>query len=918
MDYKETLLIPKTKFPMRGNLPNKEPVRRKEWEESNLYEQTQERTKDRPLFILHDGPPYANGNLHTGHALNKILKDFITRYKSMTGYNAPYVPGWDTHGLPIETALTKNKKIKRSELSVSEFRQLCAEYALDQVDKQRDQFKELGVRGDWNNPYLTLSNNYEAAQIKVFGEMAKKGYIYKGLRPVHWSPSSESALAEAEIEYHDKRSPSIYVSLEVVDGKGLLTDNEKFIIWTTTPWTIPANLGISLHPNLDYDVVLVNNERFVVAHDLVGTVADNLGWEKPEVVKTFKGSEADRIVAKHPFYDRDSLVMLGEHVTIDAGTGCVHTAPGHGEDDFYVAREYGIDALSPVDDKGCMTEEAPGFEGVFYDKANKLVTDKLEEAGALLKLDFITHSYPHDWRTKKPTITRATAQWFTSIKSFRDEILNEIKEVHWYPAWGETRMYNMFRDREDWCISRQRTWGVPIPVFYGEDETPIITDETIKHVAQLIEEHGSNVWFEREAIDLLPEGFTSEHSPNGTFTKETDIMDVWFDSGSSHEAVLEQNEALRRPADLYLEGTDQYRGWFNSSLTTSVAVTGKSPYKNVVSHGMVLDGKGRKMSKSLGNVIVPSKILKQLGADILRLWVASVDYQSDVRISDDILKQVSESYRKIRNTFRFMLGNVADFDPNKNRVAIDQLQDVDLYMLDRLQLLITKVRAAYEKYDFSTVYHEIHDFCAGELSSFYLDFAKDILYIEAADNERRRSIQTVYYDTLVSLAKLITPILPHTAEEVWEYIPEVEADKVQLTDIPEAIDVYDNLEDRDKWEQFMNIRNDILKALEEARDEKVIGKSLEAQLTIAPKDEETKKVLESIPFLHQMLIVSGVEIKEQVTDAKEYKHVSVKVEKHAGETCSRCWVVSETVGDDKEHEEICTRCADIVKEHYDA
>src|SRR5690625_937349 len=712
MDYKETLLMPKTKFPMRGNLPNKEPIRREEWDKNKLYEKVQERTKGRPLFILHDGPPYANGDLHIGHALNKILKDFIVRYKSMSGYHAPYVPGWDTHGLPIETALTKQKKIDRKKLSIAEFRQMCADYAMEQLDNQREQFKAMGVRGDWDNPYVTLTNEYEAAQIKVFGEMAKKGYIYKGLKPVYWSPSSESALAEAEIEYKDKRSPSIYVAYEVKDGKDVLENGTNIIIWTTTPWTIPASLGISLHPDLTYAVVKVNSEKYVVAQDLLEQLAEDLEWEKYEVEKTFMGRHAERIVAKHPFYDRDILVMIGTHVTTEAGTGCVHTAPGHGEDDFYVAKKYGVEAFCPVDDRGYFTDEAPGFEGMFYDDANKAVTEKLDERDALLHLTFITHSYPHDWRTKQPTIFRATSHWSASIKDFRQDILEEIKEVEWHPQWGETRLYNMVRDREDWCISRQRTWGVPIPVFYGEDGTPIITDETIDHVSNLFREHGSNIWFEWEAKDLLPDGFTSEHSPNGKFTKETDIMDVWFDSGSSHEAVLLHREDHRRPADVYLEGSDQYRGWFNSSLSTAVAVTGKAPYKSVISHGFVLDGDGRKMSKSLGNVIVPADIQKQMGADILRLWVASVDYQSDVRISQDILRQVSEGYRKIRNTIRFMLANLVDFEPQKHTVEEAKLQGVDRYMLYRLQNLIKKVRVSYDTYDFATVFQEIHNYIA--------------------------------------------------------------------------------------------------------------------------------------------------------------------------------------------------------------
>ena len=537
MEYKDTLLMPKTEFPMRGNLPKREPEIQEKWEEMNIYKLVQEKTKDRPMFVLHDGPPYANGDIHMGHALNKVLKDFIVRYKSMSGYNAPYVPGWDTHGLPIEQALT-NKGVKRKEMSVAEFRKLCEKYALEQIDNQRTQFKRIGVRGDWENPYITLKPAYEAQQIKVFGEMAKKGYIYKGLKPVYWSPTSESALAEAEIEYKDKKSASIYVAFKIKDGKGVLDTDVQMIIWTTTPWTIPANLGISVHPDLTYVVVNVNEQKYLVAEALLETVKNELNWENPEVIQKVKGKELDTIVATHPIYDRDSLVMLGEHVTTDAGTGCVHTAPGHGEDDFYIGQKYGLDVLCPVDDKGVMTAEAPGFEGLFYDKANKAITEKLEEVGALLKLSYITHSYPHDWRTKKPIIFRATAQWFASIKDFREDLLEAVKETKWVPAWGETRLFNMVRDRGDWCISRQRAWGVPIPVFYGENGEPIITDETIEHVSALFREHGSNVWFEREAKDLLPEGFTHQSSPNGIFTKETDIMDVWFDSGSSHQAVL--------------------------------------------------------------------------------------------------------------------------------------------------------------------------------------------------------------------------------------------------------------------------------------------------------------------------------------------------------------------------------------------
>ncbi|MDR4937242.1 isoleucine--tRNA ligase [Rossellomorea marisflavi] len=915
MEYKETLLMPKTEFPMRGNLPNREPKMQEQWNDMSIYDRVQERTKGRPLFILHDGPPYANGNIHMGHALNKILKDFIVRYKSMSGFHAPYVPGWDTHGLPIEQALT-NKGVKRKEMTVAEFRKLCEEYAYEQVDNQRAQFKQLGVRGDWENPYITLKPEYEAQQIKVFGDMAKKGYIYKGKKPVYWSPSSESALAEAEIEYQDKKSPSIYVAFPVTDGKDVLETGDKFIIWTTTPWTIPANLAIAVNGKLNYSVVSVGSERFIVAEDLLEEVASVLEWENHSVEKTVKGSDLEYIVAKHPIYDRDSLVILGDHVTTDSGTGCVHTAPGHGEDDFIIGKKYNLDVLCPVDDKGVLTDEAPGFEGLFYDKANKPITEKLEEVGALLKISFFTHSYPHDWRTKKPVIFRATAQWFASIDKFRDELLQAVNETEWIPAWGETRLYNMVRDRGDWCISRQRAWGVPIPVFYAENGQEIITDETISHVSDLFRKHGSNIWFEREAKELLPEGFTHEGSPNGHFTKETDIMDVWFDSGSSHQAVLEERDGLQRPADLYLEGSDQYRGWFNSSLTTGVAVTGKAPYKGVLSHGFALDGNGRKMSKSLGNVVVPEKVMKQLGADILRLWVASVDYQADVRVSDPILKQVAEVYRKIRNTFRFLLGNLSDFDPGVHAVSYSDLREVDRFMLVKLNDLVKNVKNSYDKYEFAGIYHAVNNFCTLDLSSFYLDFAKDILYIESADQHDRRAIQTVLYECLVSLTKLMSPILAHTADEVWVHIPGVDGESVQLTDMPE-VQSFDGAEElKQKWNAFLDVRDDVLKALEEARNEKVIGKSLTAKVTLYV-DEKTEALLSSIKEdLKQLFIVSAFEIGGRTSEALSLGANSIVVEKAEGETCERCWTVSPHVGEDQDHPTLCPRCAAVVKENY--
>ena len=916
MEYKDTLLMPKTDFPMRGNLPVKELDIQAKWAEQDIYKKVQDHTKGRPFFVLHDGPPYANGDLHMGHALNKVLKDMIVRHKSMTGYHAPYVPGWDTHGLPIEQALT-NKGVKRKEMSLAEFRKLCEEYAYQQIDNQRSQFKRLGVRGDWENPYVTLTPAFESRQIEVFGAMAKKGYIYKGLKPVYWSPSSESALAEAEIEYQDKKSPSIYVSFEVTEGKGVLEEGTKFIIWTTTPWTIPANLAIALHPKVEYAVVKTKGSNFVVALDLVKSVAEELGWEEYTVESTLLGKEMDRLVAKHPLYDRDSLIILGEHVTTESGTGCVHTAPGHGEDDFYVGKAYGLDVLCPVDDRGVMTDEAPGFEGLFYDTANKAITEALEAAGALEKLTFFTHSYPHDWRTKKPVIYRATAQWFASIEAFRDELLQAIRDTKFTPAWGETRLFNMIRDRGDWCISRQRVWGVPIPVFYGEDGEPILTEETISHVSKLFREHGSNVWFEREAKELLPEGYTHIGSPNGIFTKETDIMDVWFDSGSSHRGVLEERDDLVFPADLYLEGSDQYRGWFNSSLITSTAMHGHAPYKGLLSHGFTLDGNGRKMSKSLGNVIVPSKVMNQLGADIVRLWVASVDYTADVRVSDAIFKQVSEVYRKIRNTFRFLHGNISDFHPVNNRVEFKDLREVDQYMYMKLQEVITTVRAAYDRYDFASVYHTVNNFVSSELSSFYLDIAKDVVYIYGEDHSDRRAMQTVMYDTLLALLKLVTPILPHTTDELWAYLEHETAESVQLTDMPEAVDYPEFKELATKWDKIMELRDDVLKALEEARNAKTIGKSLEAKVALYVNDDY--KALfdtDAIDFA-QLFIVSKFELGGAQSDAPTNSLVlecaSVVVEKADGEKCERCWTISETVGTNEVHPTLCVRCAEVVK-----
>lgn len=917
MDYGKTLNLPKTDFPMRGNLPTKEPDMQKWWDDVDIYQKVQERTAGRPKFILHDGPPYANGDIHIGHALNKVLKDMIVRFKSMNGFDAPYVPGWDTHGLPIEHAIIKNEKIDRHKVGVAEFRERCTEYAYSYVERQRGQFKRLGVRGDWENPYITLKPEYEARQIRVFGEMAKKGYIYKGLKAVYWSPSSETALAEAEIEYQDKRSASIYVKFAVVDGKEKVDQDVKVVIWTTTPWTIPANLAIAVNPELDYSVVEIGGEKLLLASGLIESVSTLLGWENVSVIKTYKGEELEGVVCQHPFYDRTSPLLLGEHVTLDAGTGCVHTAPGHGEEDFSLGQKYGLPVLCPVDDKGHFTKEAPGFEGLFYDDANKIITEKLKEVGALLHLNFITHQYPHDWRSKQPVIYRATEQWFASIDGFRDQLLQAIKEVKWLPAWGEQRLHNMVADRSDWCISRQRVWGVPIPIFYCRDcNAEIINDETIDHVANLFRQEGSQAWFTKEVSELMPKNSQCPNCGAAEFRKETDIMDVWFDSGSSHESVLNERESLAWPADLYLEGSDQYRGWFNSSLSTAVAVHGRAPYKGVLSHGFVLDGEGRKMSKSLGNVVIPAEVMNKLGADILRLWVASVDYTADVRISDKIMTQIAEVYRKIRNTFRFLLGNLEGYNPAEDRVSYEDMPELDQYVMIKMQRVIEQALKAYDQYQFHTVFQAVHNFCTIDLSQFYLDVSKDRLYTEGPGSMARRAAQTVMYDVLVDLVKLVTPILPHTADEVWKYIPGVETISAQLTDMPKPMENLDSALE-EKWDQLLEVRDDVLKALEEARRLKVIGHSLGASVHLYP-NETTAALLEKFPRLDELFIVSEVKVHHEAApeNAVKFETIAVMVEQAAGEKCERCWIVTPEVGQDEAHPSICPRCASVVHEHY--
>jgi len=907
VELKDTLLMPKTKFPMRGNLPNKEPEFLKRWEEMDLYRKVLEKNAGKPSYVLHDGPPYANGNIHTGHALNKILKDFIVKYKNMNGFVSNYVPGWDTHGLPIEQVLVNNG-VDRKSMPATKFRNKCKDYALKQVDKQRTDFKKLGVIGDWENPYLTLDPKFEAEQIRVFGKMVDKGYIYKGLKPIYWSPSSESALAEAEIEYRDHTSPSIYVGFELVSEDGVVEKGTKFVIWTTTPWTLPANLGIAVHPDFEYQEVKVNGENYLLAKERVNFLAEQFGWENFELGKTVLGKELEYLLCQHPFLDRTSTVILADYVTLDSGTGLVHTAPGHGVDDFIVGQgKYKLGVLSPVDNQGNLTEEAGQFAGQFVFDANKNIIAHLAETGALLKQENITHSYPHDWRSKKPIIFRSTPQWFCSIDAFRSELLDAVDRTKFYSEWGKPRLYNMIRDRGDWVISRQRVWGVPIPVFYAENGEAILDNTLIEHVAKIFEVEGSNVWFYKDAKELLPEGYTHPGSPNGEFTKEMDIMDVWFDSGTSHQGCCALRDDLTYPADLYLEGSDQYRGWFNSSLITSVAISGEAPYKELVSAGFVMDGNGNKMSKSLGNVISPNDVGKQLGAEIIRLWSASVDYTQDVRISNDILKQVSETYRKIRNTFRFLLGNLfnGNFNNRTDLLSYDELEELDKYMVLKFEKVVAKVLDYYENYQFNSITTELINFFNVELSSFYLDYGKDILYIEAEKSHKRLSMLTVLYTVLSKSVRLLAPILSFTAEEVYDNMPYEDAESVHLTDFP-AKNLIDDAALEAKWDKLLEVRDDVNKALEESRNEKVIGKSLEAAVEIYSNDSEVVELLNSVDNLHQLFIVSSVEVKEN--DGVAYDLATVKVTKAEGHRCERCWNIVEEVNE----EGLCPRCASIL------
>ncbi|HFZ9545879.1 TPA: isoleucine--tRNA ligase [Streptococcus agalactiae] len=920
MKLKETLNLGQTAFPMRAGLPNKEPQWQEAWDQADIYKKRQALNEGKPAFHLHDGAPYANGNIHVGHALNKISKDIIVRSKSMSGFRAPYVPGWDTHGLPIEQVLAK-KGVKRKEMDLAEYLEMCRDYALSQVDKQRDDFKRLGVSADWENPYITLTPDYEADQVRVFGAMADKGYIYRGAKPVYWSWSSESALAEAEIEYHDIDSTSLYYANKVKDGKGILDTDTYIVVWTTTPFTVTASRGLTVGPDMEYVVVApVGSERkYLLAEVLVDSLAAKFGWENFEIVTHHTGKELNHIVTEHPWdTEVEELVILGDHVTTDSGTGIVHTAPGFGEDDYNVGIANGLDVVVTVDSRGLMMENAgPDFEGQFYDKVTPLVKEKLGDL--LLASEVINHSYPFDWRTKKPIIWRAVPQWFASVSKFRQEILDEIEKTNFQPEWGKKRLYNMIRDRGDWVISRQRAWGVPLPIFYAEDGTAIMTKEVTDHVADLFAEYGSIVWWQRDAKDLLPAGYTHPGSPNGLFEKETDIMDVWFDSGSSWNGVMNARENLSYPADLYLEGSDQYRGWFNSSLITSVAVNGHAPYKAVLSQGFVLDGKDEKMSKSLGNTILPSDVEKQFGAEILRLWVTSVDSSNDVRISMDILKQTSETYRKIRNTLRFLIANTSDFNPKQDAVAYENLGAVDRYMTIKFNQVVDTINKAYAAYDFMAIYKAVVNFVTVDLSAFYLDFAKDVVYIEAANSPERRRMQTVFYDILVKLTKLLTPILPHTAEEIWSYLEHEEEEFVQLAEMPVAQTFSGQEEILEEWSAFMTLRTQAQKALEEARNAKVIGKSLEAHLTIYAS-QEVKTLLTALNSdIALLMIVSQLTIADEAdkpADSVSFEGVAFTVEHAEGEVCERSRRIDPTTKMRSYGVAVCDASAAIIEQYY--
>ncbi len=924
-DYSSSLNLPNTTFAMRAELPKREPQMLEYWNGMDLYGSMQRGAAGKPLFVLHDGPPFSNGNIHMGHALNKILKDFINKSRQMSGYRVPFIPGWDNHGMPIESAIIKKNKLDHKKMSVSDFRSACHAFAQNFIDTQRDQFKRLGITGDWEHPYATMAPAFEAREVKVFGEMYRKGYIYKGLKPVYWCPKDETALAEAEIEYKTDECTSIYVKFRMKDDKGKLAGicdlaNTYVIIWTTTTWTLPGNLAIALNPVEDYAVVKAGAENYVVASALLEKTMQAGGVTAYEVIATLKGSEFEYMTAQHPFLDRESVLVNADYVTMESGTGCVHTAPGFGADDYQTCRRYHIDIIVPVDDRGYQTEAAGKFAGMYYAASNEAILADMTESGALFASEEISHEYPHCWRCKSPIIFRATPQWFCSVDAFKEEAVEACSKVRWLPGWGGERMVQMIRERADWCISRQRKWGLPIPVFYCEDCGEVICDEaTIESVSAVFGEKGSNAWFDLDAAELLPAGYVCPKCGKAHFIKETNTLDGWFDSGSTHFGVLTDEEW---PADVYLEGADQYRGWFQSSLLTAVGSTGKAqaPFKTVLTHGWVVDGEGRAMHKSLGNGVDPLDMIKKYGADLVRLWVASADYHVDVRASDAIFKQLSDAYRKIRNTARFLLADLYDFDPNKDAVPMNELEGIDAWIVSAMNDLVRRAREAYDNYEFHVIYHDINDFCTIQLSKLYIDITKDRVYAEAADSKARRSAQTAMYYIISGMTRLLAPLLSFTAEEIWQTLPKKDGDvkeSVFLNELPAFDEALTFPEIAARYEELFALREHVMKALELARAEKRIGKSLDAKVTVYAPNDPAYALLKSFEAeLPTLFIVSQVALVKAAapegTVIEEGAPFGVVVSAAEGEKCDRCWNYSTAAVHDGEDGCLCPRCHSVL------
>ncbi len=933
MDYKQTLNLPSTGFPMKANLAAREPRQLAAWEAMGLYGRIREASQGRPVFILHDGPPYANGHIHMGTALNKVLKDIIVRSKQMAGFDAPYVPGWDCHGLPIEHNVDKELGAEKKALTLSQIRRRCRDYAEKFIDIQRDEFKRLGVMGDWGNPYLTMNYRYEAVIATELCKFAINGSLIRSKKPIHWCCSCKTALAEAEIEYHNETSPSVYVKFPLQDpgadiAPQLAGRQVCVVIWTTTPWTLPANLAVALHPDFDYAAVETGDGQvLILADDLVEGCMARFGMTDYRVLTHLKARDLENRRCRHPLYDRDSVIIIGEHVTLEAGTGCVHTAPGHGREDYDVGLRYGLEAYSPVNDDGVFTEAVALFAGQFVFTANDAINRTLADKGALLAQATIQHSYPHCWRCKQPVIFRATPQWFISMEKtgLRKKTLAAIDQVTWIPHWGRERIFGMIQNRPDWCVSRQRAWGVPITVFVCERcDAPHMDEGIMRHLFEQFVAHGADIWFEKKAAEWLPAGTVCTHCGNSVFTKETDILDVWFDSGVSHAAVLEDRDDLCWPADLYLEGSDQHRGWFHSALLTAVGTRGAAPYRSVLTHGFVVDAEGKKMSKSLGNVVAPKTVIDRYGAEILRLWVSASDYRDDVRISETILKQLSDAYRRIRNTCRFLLGNLNGFSPQTDAVALDRMIDIDRFALHQLQGLVERALRAYEAYEFHVIYHRLYNYCTLDLSAFYLDILKDRLYTSPPASEARRSAQTAMYAILDAMARIMAPIMPFTAEEVWNHMPTVagKAPSIHLVAFPQPQVGLRDAHLAQKWETLIQVRAEVTKALEQARAEKVIGHSLDAAVTLGLADDLFSAMADFQKDLRTLLIVSqAAMVRGGIPGAyvgQDTEGVWVQVSPAGGIKCQRCWVHAESVGAIVEQPTICSRCAAALAQMGDS